>query len=82
MARLRARGPPGESCAPAGMELRMERIQELISAFKETAPYCHASSFKSLHRNVLLCEDGDLNSVVNTSPHPWLGTGTLSHLLA
>lgn len=31
MARLSARGPPGESPAVVGMEPRMERIQELIS---------------------------------------------------
>lgn len=35
MARLRARGPPGDSADPAGMEPRMERIQELISFFRE-----------------------------------------------
>lgn len=35
MARLSARGPPGDS-SPVGMELRMERIQELISAFRES----------------------------------------------
>ncbi len=35
MARLSARGPPGESADPAGMDPRMERIQELISALKE-----------------------------------------------
>lgn len=32
MARLSARGPPGESPGPDGTEPRMERIQELISA--------------------------------------------------
>lgn len=31
MARLSARGPPGESSDAVGMEPRMERIQELIS---------------------------------------------------
>lgn len=36
MARLRTRGLPGESPDPDGMELRMERIQELISALKWT----------------------------------------------
>lgn len=40
MARLRGRGPRGESADPvAGMELRMDWIQELISAFKQT-PVC------------------------------------------
>lgn len=32
MARLSARGPPGESPPPDGREPRIERIQELISA--------------------------------------------------
>lgn len=36
MARLRGRGPPGDSEDPDGMELRMEWIQELISAFQQT----------------------------------------------
>lgn len=31
MARLSARGPPGDSPDPVGMEPMMERIQELIS---------------------------------------------------
>jgi len=35
MARLRARGPTGESPDPVGMELMMELIQALISAFKQ-----------------------------------------------
>lgn len=36
MARLRGRGAPGESPDPFGMELRMDWIQELISAFQHT----------------------------------------------
>lgn len=39
MARLSARGPPGESPDPVGMELRMERIQELISALRESTTF-------------------------------------------
>ncbi|TNN72492.1 hypothetical protein EYF80_017268 [Liparis tanakae] len=39
MARLRARGPTGESADPAGMEPMMERIQELISAFKRQSKH-------------------------------------------
>lgn len=35
MARLRARGPPGESDDPVGMELVMDWIQELISTLKQ-----------------------------------------------
>lgn len=39
MARLSALGPPGESPAPVGMEPWMERIQELISAFRESKTF-------------------------------------------
>lgn len=54
MARLRARGPPGESCDPVGMEPRMERIQELISDFKrDSALLLNLIIEKSLHANVV-----------------------------
>ena len=51
MARLRARGPPGESPAPVGMEPRMERIQELISAFRQKKKVFDYSSFRQSQRH-------------------------------
>lgn len=85
MARLSARGPTGESAAPVGMELMMERIQELISAFK-TQTKKEALRFKnttSSHSAHVICIFDERNSVfLYILPHPLLETGTLFHPLA
>lgn len=49
MARLSARGPPGESPGPAGMAQRMERIQEPISALRGKNALYFTTQAKSQH---------------------------------
>lgn len=64
MARLRPRGPPGDSPEPDGMEARMEVIQEVISA------WTHKSCLHSPSRCIDVCTD--MLSVV--SPADFRGT--------